>query len=178
MFDEVIDRYSEIVTRFRNDVDGRAVLCGGALRDTFYGVEVKDLDFVLLSRDPQGGHRGWSPLSPELVAAFPDKTLRWVEVGELGEQYHQQGGNGPLIDVIESTDKTINIIVVQNIEQYTNNFPDSISEMVFDGTTVHYSQRWAEGNLLHVVYYDADKMNQPRLDKLMLKYPNWEFIPE
>ena len=134
----------------------------------------------MLPSTRNGEYIGWSPLSPELVAAFPDKTLRWVDVGELGEQYHQQdgGAGGPLIDVIESTDKTINIIVVSNVEQYTNNFPDSISEMVFDGTTVHYSQRWAEGNAIHVVYYDRDKMNQPRLDKLLLKYPNWEFIPE
>lgn len=178
MFDEVINRYSEIVTRFRHDVDARAVLCGGALRDTFYGVEVKDLDFVI--PEAQWPQFAWSPQTPSLVAAFPDKTLRWVDVGEIRELYHQQDGaaGGPLIDVIESTDKTINIIVVENIEQYTNNFPDSISEMVFDGTTVHYSQRWREGNNLHVVYYDRDKMRQPRLDKLMLKYPNWEFIPE
>lgn len=168
MFENVINTYSEIVNRFRHEVDANAVLVGGAIRDTHYGVEVKDLDFVTtVDNDPR-----WYTES----GVFPGKEFRWVAVGVLNENYPVD--DGPLIDVIESIDGEINIMIVSNIAAYTQNFPDSISEMVFDGTTVHTSSRWRTGNTLRTIYYDEPKMKQPRLDKLHNKYPTWEFVIE
>lgn len=175
MFENVINTYSEIVNRFRHEVDANAVLVGGAIRDTHYGVEVKDLDFVVNDHTPDG--RPWLPTNMAIAAIWPDKEFRWVDAGELAEQYPDID-HGPLIDVIESTDKTINIIIVTNIGAYTQGFPDSISEMVFDGTNVHTSSRWREGDENIAVYYDREKMKPARLEKLQRKYPTWHFEAE
>ena len=173
MFDNIIEKYSEVVNLFRQHIDPNGILAGGALRDTFYGREVKDLDFVSTA-----GIVPWSPQLRDLV--FPEHTFRWIPV-ELIEAY--EGGPdenpGGLVDVIESTDKTINIIEVLDIARYTRNFPDSISEMVFDGTTVHTSARWRAGHANGgEVYYNADRMKPARLEKLKLKYPDFAFLQE
>ena len=171
MFDNIIEKYSEVVNLFRQHVDPNGVLVGGALRDTFYGREVKDLDFVSTAAVPP-----WSPQLRDLV--FPEHTFRWIPVENL--QHYEDEENNPsgLIDVIESTDKTINIIEVLDIARYTRHFPDSISEMVFDGTTVHTSARWRIGAANHEVYYNADRMKPARLEKLKLKYPDFAFLSE
>ena len=170
MFDNIIEKYSEVVNAFRRHIDPNGVLAGGALRDTFYGREVKDLDFVTT--------RDLAPQAQSLRTVFPDYTFRWIPVEQVG--HYAEGADNPsgLIDVIESTDKTINIIEVQDIARYTRNFPDSISEMVFDGTTVYTSARWSIGLVNDEVYYNADRMTQARLDKLQLKYPDFAFLPE
>ena len=166
MFNNVIETYSEILERFRQATGQRnAILAGGCLRDTFYGVEVKDLDFVV--------QRYW-PGAEMLRQMWPDKRFRYI-----ARDFEYDVPNNPagLLDVLESEEKDINIIIVQDIPRYTNQFPDSISQMVFDGEQVIVSDKWRAGELAGTVNYKWD-IKTPRLMKLKTKYPNWEFIPE
>ena len=174
MFDNVINTYQDILSQVKQHIP-QTVLAGGCLRDTFYGVEVKDLDFVVKLEQGQENLYPVGPYSPWLTEVWPDKTFQWCDAQFLAE-YDNGGYN--FVDVFESTDGTVKFIIVVDIPTYTNQFPDSISEMVFDGTTVHTSSRWRTGNTLRTIYYDEPKMKQPRLDKLHNKYPTWEFVIE
>lgn len=188
MFNNVIEEYSEILTRFRQETgQANAVLAGGCLRDTFYGVEVKDLDFIIeCPRGVDGFYRyPIGPVHRSLDVLWPDKEFRYVNTDNYdglpreGEHAIGIGGDSPagLLDVIESTDKKINIIMVKSIPQYTQQFPDSISQMVLDERGVHTSSRWMDGHNGTAVHYRWD-IKTPRLMKLKTKYPTWEFIPE
>lgn len=174
MFQNLIDTYSPILARVRQHIPN-AVLAGGSLRDSFYGVEVKDLDFVI---DHRGALDGRWPVTPGtlwLREIWPDKTWAWAR-GEDIEFYVQQGNGSGLQDVVVSSDNTVNFIIVDDIKKYTNHFPDSISEMVFDGEQVVVSERWRIGNENGEVYYNHIQPN--RLEKLQRKYPDWAFINE
>lgn len=172
MFQNLIEMYQPILNRVQDHIPN-AVLAGGSLRDSFYGVEVKDLDFVVETENE------WrypvTPTSAWLPNIWPDKQWQWANAEILAE-YEQAMNEAGLLDVVKSTDDTVNFIIVRNIKQYTNHFPDSISEMVFDGEQVFVSQRWETGHANQEVYY---KDIQPaRLEKLQRKYPDWSFQNE
>lgn len=163
--------YAPILARVRQHIPN-AVLAGGCLRDTFYGVEVKDLDFVV--EWDENHHYPVAPaLSQWLTQIWPDKRFQWA--GQQDVYLEENNGSG-LLDVVKSTDDTVNFIITTNIKRYTNHFPDSISEMVFDGEQVVVSQRWEIGNENGEVYYNHIQPN--RLEKLQRKYPDWAFINE
>ena len=173
MFNNVIEMYAPILARVRQHIPN-AVLAGGCLRDTFYGVEVKDLDFVVEKKED--GRYPVHPhvlLHPWLQEVWPDKQWQWANA-EMLDNYVQENNESGLLDVVKSTDDTVNFIITTNIKRYTNHFPDSISEMVFDGERVVVSQRWEEGNAAQRVYYDVG-MQPNRLVKLMRKYPRYVF---
>lgn len=176
MFENIIETYGPLVRSVR-EFFPEAVLVGGALRDTYYGVEVKDLDFVI----PRGPNelRPIHPINGELrignVAAqefmdlFPEQRgWKYVDLPDDNE-YEGIIGEGPLLDVVESTDKKVNLILVTSVPEYTSQFPDSISQMVFDGTDVHVSRWWTDGNENGLVYYKPD-IKANRLAKLKAKY--------
>lgn len=171
MFQNLIDTYTPILARVRQHIPN-AVLAGGCLRDTFYGVEVKDLDFVV-EWDENHHYPVVPAMSVWLTQIWPDKRFQWANA-DLVDHYIQENDGSGLLDVVKSTDDTVNFIITSNIKQYTNHFPDSISEMVFDGEQVVVSQRWEEGNAARFVYYHPDIQEQ-RLAKLMRKYPNHLF---
>ena len=186
MFDNLVVEYQDILRRFREETQQtNAVLAGGCLRDTFYGVEVKDLDFVVECSRAHGGYRyPFSPHSPVLTRVWPDKRFHYCQGDDDGRVQEGEmaiglGGNNSagLLEVIESTDKKINIILVKSILQYTQQFPDSISQMVFNGNEIIVSTKWHQGAENGKVYYRWD-IKTPRLMKLKAKYPTWEFIPE
>lgn len=177
MFNNVIETYQDILLAVRQHIP-EAVLVGGCLRDTFYGVEVKDLDFVV----PLAQHnRALYPLTPQsawLQEIWPNKTFEYCVLGDErhGVQEEMEGveGEHPLQDVIKSTDDTVNFIIVTDIPAYTNQFPDSISKLVFDGETIHYANEWMVGHNTTTVFYRPDII-QARLEKLQRKYPDWVF---
>lgn len=178
MFNNVIETYRDVLSQVRQHIPN-AVLVGGCLRDTFYGVEVKDLDFVVQT------HNGWEyPVTPGtqwLRDIWPDKQFRWCMLpdGEYAADVDEANAindqNDLLFDVIKSTDDRVNFIVVRDIPEYTNNFPDSISKLVFDGERVHYANEWMVGHNNGEVYY-RNNIGAARLEKLRRKYPDWAFM--
>lgn len=174
MFQNLIDTYAPILARVRQHIPN-AVLAGGCLRDTFYGVEVKDLDFVV-EWDEDRHYPVVPAMSVWLTQIWPDKRFQWANA-DLIHHYIQENDGSGLLDVVKSTDDTVNFIITTNIKRYTNHFPDSISEMVFDGENVSVSQRWEQGNNDVVVYYNMD-IQPNRLEKLQRKYPMWVFQNE
>lgn len=173
MFQNIINLYTEVLTSVREHIP-EAVLVGGCLRDSFYGVEVKDLDFVVpLLRDddrryPVTPHEHW------LQDLWPDKEWQYA-VADVVVNYERNEEDG-LQDVVKSTDNTVNFIIVRDIPTYTNQFPDSISKMVFDGERVHVAHEWEVGHISHTVYY-RPTISEARRDKLRAKYPTWVFMP-
>lgn len=143
MFDNVINtyqnKYNEVKERlFANN---RIVLAVGCLRDTFYGVEVKNLDFVV---EVPIGH-GF-PLNPWEAAhqeafgeVFGGQQFNYILFEHLNEYINIDNG---IVDIMESTNKDVNFIFVRDIPTYTKNFPDFISKMVFDGEQIHVSRDW------------------------------------
>ena len=176
MFDNVINtyqnKYNEVKERlFPNN---RIVLVGGCLRDTFYGVEVKDLDFVI--EVPALEAMPFSPWDRQHQIVFGEvfngQQAHYIKIDNLWAYLNQDNG---IIDVVESSNKDVNFIFIRDIPSYTKQFPDSISKMVFDGETIHVSRDWMQGHENNSVYYRAD-IKEDRLDKLQRKYPNKEFI--
>ena len=174
MFNNVIEMYGRVLSQVRQHIPN-AVLVGGCLRDTFYGVEVKDLDFVVQmgdAADPNLAHPELYPLSPAsrwLREIWPDK--QWQYSNAL-VAYNNDGA--VMRDVIKSRDETVNFIIVTDIPAYTNSFPDSISKLVFDGEQIHYANEWMVGhNTFHVFY--RPNIGNVRLEKLQRKYPEWVF---
>lgn len=172
MFDNVINtyqnKYNEVKERlFPNN---RIVLVGGCLRDTFYGVEVKDLDFVV--EVPALEAMPFSPwdFNHQMVfmELFNGQRAQYVEMDNLWGYLNQDNG---IIDVVESSNKDVNFIFVRDIPTYTKNFPDSISKMVFDGETIHVSRDWELGNENNWIYMKHD-IKPERKEKLINKYPN------
>ena len=176
MFNNVINQYRDVVNAVRQHVPN-AVLVGGALRDTVYGKEVEDLDFVVGTNN---GVFAVTPITPWLREVWPDKQFQFIPIPEFQAEY---GANlfddnpAGVMDVIESTDKTINMIIVHDITRYTHQFPDSISQMVFDGEQVHTSRLWNSAVMMNRVYYKED-IKPARLEKLRRKYPDTLFMVE
>ena len=175
MFNHVINEYRNVVRSVRNQIPN-AVLAGGALRDTFYGKAVKDLDFVV-APEARGAFYPLSAESPWLRGIWPDKEFRYIDIPDLREYMQQEPNGAGIMDVIESTDKTVNFIIVEDIPRYTHHFPDSISQMVFDGETVHTSRQWHAGHVNNRVYY-KENIKPERLSRLRQKYPEQMFMVE
>lgn len=167
MFQNIINLYTGVLTSVREHIPD-AVLAGGCLRDSFYGVEVKDLDFVVPC--PREDVYPVSPRARWLQDLWPDKQWQYADAAD----YVENEENG-LLDVVKSTDNTVNFIIVRDIPTYTNQFPDSISKMVFDGERVHTAFEWGAGNISHTVYY-RPTISEARRDKLWAKYPTWVFM--
>ena len=171
MFNNVINTYTDILTSVRR-FHPTAVLAGGCLRDTFYGVEVKDLDFIL-EAPPGAAPFPVTPESQWIREIWPDKQWQWAAAAEVDYDMGEENPGG-LIDVVKDTEDTINFIIVSSIPQYTHQFPDSISKLVFDGERVHYANEWMVGHNTSTVFYRPN-IGNVRLEKLQRKYPNWVF---
>ena len=157
-----INKYKSVVKLFQEYIDERAVLAGGAVRDTIFNVEVKDLDFVTQSASV-------TPNDCKLV--WPDQEFHYIGNDEI-EAY--DNGDGIIIRVIESLDKTINVIKVEDIHEYIMQFPDSISRVWYNGDFVDYGYDWLQTIQDGTVEYRSD-MKPERLEKLKTKYPTLDF---
>lgn len=172
MFDNVINTYQNKFNEVKERLfpNNRIVLAGGCLRDTFYGVEVKDLDFVI--EVPVNEAMPFSPWIGEHQAAFGalfgGQRARYVEIDNLWGYLNQDNG---IVDIVESPNKDVNFIFVRDIPTYTKQFPDSISKMVFDGEQIHVSRDWELGNENGWIYMRHD-IKPERKEKLINKYPN------
>jgi len=167
----VVLAYSDIMARFQAEFGPDSILAGGAVRDALFNIPVKDLDFLTRSVIDLSNINHVA----QLKRVFPDDEFTTIyNSQENTEEY-------PDVDTIELTlenaDKTINIMCVAEIMPHIDQFPDSISQVWFDGKLVHFKPAWLDVIGSGVVYY-TDRLTDERMTKLMRKYPDmtWEKI--
>lgn len=152
--------YAQVLWNARINCPG-IVLVGGAVRDTLFDREVKDLDFMSENSGDIAG------LSRHLGRPLLN-CLRHLP----NDQKYPT--NGHLLEALETEDKAVNLLLVSSIMGRINEFPDSISQCWFDGRYVYGTPAFCSTYMTHVVSYQHT-MNPDRLERLKAKYPDFAF---
>jgi hypothetical protein len=159
-------QYGALLQRIRR-MSPSAVLVGGAVRDTIFGREVKDLDFMVLSdADVSGIERALSVTVSDVLGF--DRMQGRSEYDEDANVYR----------VFETEDKRINILHVGDITSRVITFPDSISQIIFDGAEVYVTQRFIDTARTHVITHSHEpqrELKAERRERIAAKYPDFEF---
>jgi hypothetical protein len=140
------------------------VLAGGAVRDAYYGREIKDLDFMV--------NRTEADAALDSIDIVFGVRLRPC----LGATPHEyEDGDRSLLSVYESRDKRINLLICTRVMDRIDEFPDSISKVWTTGSAVYATEDFfftkATGKIK-----TYDRFTEERRERLSAKYPNHTFI--
>ncbi|WP_429498849.1 hypothetical protein ACQUFY_05945 [Robbsia andropogonis] len=157
--DRVRKEYGAYVKRLRKEVPD-LVLVGGAVRDTLFNRPVKDLDFMTAD--------GTARL--RLQGSF--RTPLRLCPGARNPTYEHHTGN--LVEVLETEDRAANVLIVLDIVARVQEFPDTLSQVWFDGEHVHCLAGFAFAR--DELYVETnERMTPERLARLKAKYPEFGF---
>jgi hypothetical protein len=156
--------HAEMMYRLR---EFGAVLVGGCVRDVIFDREVKDIDIFCLSER-----------SAEFIEHALGITLHDVLGFDRSQGRAEYDGDANIFRVYESECKKFNVMVVGNIEQRVCTFPDSISQVVFDGHSLLCTQAFIDTYNTRVITHSHEPMRQmkpERRERLASKYPDFTF---
>ena len=159
-------QYGALLRRIRR-LSPSAVLVGGAVRDTIFGREVKDLDFMVLSEADVSGIETALSVTVSDVLGF-DRLHGRSEYDADANVYR----------VFETADKKLNILLVGDILHRVVTFPDSISQVIFDGDSVLATQRFIDTASTHVITHSHEPQRELKADRrarIVAKYPDFSF---
>jgi hypothetical protein len=160
--DRVLKTYGPLLTELRAFVPD-LILCGGAVRDVYFGRPVKDLDFM--SCDSQ---------APRVLAEHYNEPVTPCDTGakDVGEY---EGDGSSLIGAYENPTKSFNVLWVVGVDCHISRFPDSISQIWTDGAAVYASKPFTETAASRTVLY-TNRMSDERLARIHSKYPDFSFV--
>jgi hypothetical protein len=156
----VLETYGGLMRRVRAVCPG-VYLTGGAVRDTYFGRPVKDLDFI--SQNGQDAH--------DLTEAI-GQTLRPCIDPEMLALYAPHSGS--MLLAYETLDKSINLLYVFDVWGRINEFPDSISRCWTDGEEVYGTAEFKRTALDSCVRTRGN-ISAEREKRLRDKYPTFSF---
>jgi hypothetical protein len=162
----VLERFGNLMARVLPEAPS-AVLVGGCIRDTIYGREVKDWDFMVTSDTDACGIERALGIELEDVLGF-DRSQ--------GRAEYDQDEN--IYRVFETADKGINVLLVGSITGRICTFPDSISQVMFDGSQVFATKQFIETSNTKVITHSHElqrPMKDERRARLAAKYPDFTF---
>ncbi|KGC37666.1 hypothetical protein DO62_5146 [Burkholderia pseudomallei] len=137
-----------------------AVLVGGAIRDTYFIRNVKDQDYMT--------ERGLSGVT------CMEKALGRTMYPCITEARADYGSNGCLTAAYETVRKDVNLLLVTSILGRIQEFPDSISQIWYDGQNVKCTPAFIQTANTKVVTYN-ERMSPERLTRIRAKYPDFQF---
>lgn len=154
----VIKEYRERMGAWRTFVPD-LVLAGGAIRDVLFGRPVKDMDLLSAYAD-----------APVLLGDALGGGLRPC----LAEREEGYGAEGHLVEVYETGDRAINLLIVTDVLGRIEEFPGSISKVWFDGESV-----WCTKDFINTrddgTIRTYERMTPERQQRLLTKYPDFSF---
>jgi hypothetical protein len=157
----VLETYAATLKELRTYVPD-LLLTGGAVRDVYFERTVKDLDFMTLDTH-----------AARILAEFYDEPITpCIKVEAKYESTRET-----LIGAYENSKKTINVLLVNNINSHIALFPDSISQVWTDGENVFASKAFNDNAATRRVAY-TERMSHERLFRIRDKYPDFEFVYE
>jgi hypothetical protein len=162
----VHQEYGELMQKVRKEAPS-AVLVGGAVRDTIFRRAVKDLDFMVLSDADVSGIERALGITVRDVLGF-DRLQGRSEYDEDANVYR----------VFETEDKRINILHVGSIVTRVVTFPDSISQVIYDGSFVRASQYFEHTFATMQITHSHEPLRvlkPERRERLASKYPDFTF---
>lgn len=139
-----------------------AVLVGGAIRDTYLGRPVKDRDFM--TTRPLAGNL----FNPGLCG----NAMRSCLIQHHNSAY--EGDSGCMICAYENSDKSVNVLLVSSILGRIQEFPDSLSQIWYDGERVFCTPEFSRTLETRVITYKPN-MSEERLARIKSKYPDFKF---
>jgi hypothetical protein len=138
------------------------LLTGGAVRDVYFGRTVKDLDFMTLDAQAQ-----------RILAEFYGEPITPC----IKTEAKYESTRETLITAYENPRKTINVLLVNDINAHIALFPDSVSQVWTDGENVFASKAFNDTAATRKVVY-TDRMSHERLFRIRDKYSDFEFVHE
>jgi hypothetical protein len=127
------------------------LIIGGAVRDSLFGREVKDVDHITTS-------------SLTVQALVPLWNLK-----NISDPTYEDTDM-----VFQNEDKSKDLLFVTDLWHRVACFPDSISQCWFDGTNVYGTTEFMKTYMTEIVTY-ASNIKAERLGRLKAKYPEFTF---
>jgi len=160
----VLDRYKDEMESLIEYCPG-IILAGGAVRDTYFNRPVKDWDFF--SVHEQDIYNLGKALDRPLL-----DCLRNLPANE--RTYEAEGS---LLAAFETEEKDVNLLLVTSVMERIKDFPDTLSQIWFDGKDVYCTPAFAQTALTERVQYRPSMETSGRLERLQGKYPDFTFDP-
>lgn len=156
----VLAAYQDLLRVVRVACPG-ILLTGGAVRDTYYGRPVKDLDFISQHQDDKY-HLG-KVIGAKLSPCIDPEMLK---------EYAPHSGS--MLLAYETPDKSTNLLYVFSVYGRITEFPDSISQCWTDGEEVYGTAAFKQTALTQRVEM-SHTISPEREARLRSKYPSFSF---
>lgn len=169
--------WTEVLELIRQDYPS-AIIAGGALRDLYHGIEIKDVDIFI----PVDALWSWSVAKftrdSAFIRRYPDVSLHTGMDSEPEYKSEDEQSERVLYGIVKFNLQNVRfeLIVTNHNAADVNQFDINLCQIQFDGTEVTATEPFffgSQNKVLKVCNVNREDRQQSRLERLAAKYPGF-----